>query len=108
MADEATPWTSFDTLDTQAQGGKKLSWIQFFNYPRNAAKGPIRKWVTDIWGNATAGSNGEAILLAFTENATVAQNAIGGTVRATNNVSALDRNYTDQVTQEECQRILTA
>ena len=30
---------------------------------RDFTKAKIRNWVTDVWGNATAGSNAEAVLL---------------------------------------------
>jgi hypothetical protein len=90
--DAATPWPAFDSLDSTAAGGKKLSWLQIMAYSRNFTKSGIRKWVTDVWGNATAGSNAEAILLGCAvENANRAEVLFGGTVRATNNVSALDR-----------------
>jgi hypothetical protein len=104
--DEATPWTSFDTLDSAAAGGKKLSWLQVFRFNRDFSKAAMRKWVTDVWGNATAASNAEAILQACLVNATVAQNAIGGTVRTTGTVSGLDRDFVGSVSQEDCQKIL--
>lgn len=106
LADEATPWAKFDTLDSQAQGGKKLSWMSFFNYARDASRGPMRRWVTDVWGAATASSDAESILTAFLIDATVAQAAIGGNVATTGTVAALNLRYTDSVTQDEAQRIL--
>lgn len=104
--DEATPWTGFDTLDGTAAGGKKLSWLQIFNFPRDFSKNIVRNWVTDIWGAATTGSNAEKILNACTVNATVAQNAIGGTTKATGTVSAIDRYFAGVVSQSDAQRIL--
>ena len=104
VVDEATPWTNFDNI---TQAGKRDSWMHaFFRYPRDFSTAAVRKWVTDIWGNATAGSDAEKILLAALENATVAQNVIGGTVRTTNAVSGLDRKYTGTVSQTDCQAIL--
>jgi hypothetical protein len=106
VIDEATPWVNFDNI---TQAGKRDSYlIAFFRYPRDFATAAVRKWVTDVWGNATSGSDAEKILLAGQENATVAQNAIGGTVRTTNSVSGLDRNYVGQVSQDECRAILAA
>lgn len=104
--DEATPWVNFDNI---TQAGKRDSYlVAFFRYPRDFSTAAVRKWVTDVWGNATTGSDAEKILLAGLENATVAQNAIGGTVRTTNAVSGLDRNYVGQITQDDCRAILAA
>ena len=104
VIDEATPWANFDNI---TQAGKRDSWLHaFFRYPRDFSTAAVRKWVTDIWGNATAGSDAEKILLAALENATVAQNVIGGTVRTTNAVSGLDRNYIGTISQTDCQAIL--
>lgn len=73
---------------------------------RDFSRNKTRKWITDIWGNATAGSSAEAIMQAATENATVAQVALGGTTKTTGTVTALDRAYAGQVSQEDAQRIL--
>ncbi len=103
ILDGGATYTTYDSL-TQ---GKRDEWDIFLRYaPRNMAKSKNRNTVTDVWGNATAGSVAEAILQAATENATVAQVAIGGTSRTTGTVTALDRNYTGRVTTDECQRIL--
>lgn len=91
--DEATPWTAFDALSA----GKRDSWRQMLVYPRDFSRNAIRRWVTDVWGNATAGSNAEVILGAAREKATNAQAALGGTVRSTGTVSALDRAFVGQV-----------
>jgi len=101
-ADEAPDYSTFDTL----AAGKRDSWGFFLARPRNFSKNKVRKWITDVWGNATAGSNSEVILQAGVENITVAQNIIGGTVRTTGTVSALARNYVGLVTQDECAKIL--
>jgi hypothetical protein len=74
MSDEATPWVSFDGLTA----GKRESWRQFLTYSRDYGKNTIRKWVTDVWGNATAASNSEAIFLAAQRNITRVENALGG------------------------------
>lgn len=86
-SDEATPWTAFDALSA----GKRESWVQFMVYSRSFAKASVRKWVTDIWGNATAGSNAEQIFNdAGLRNITRAEAILGGnTTATTNNVSAI-------------------
>lgn len=98
-SDEATPWDQFDTLST----GKRDSWnIAFMRFPRNFSRVKVRKWVTDVWGNATAGSNAETILLGCgVENATYAQAAIGGTSRTTGTVTALVRSFDGNVTLDD-------
>ena len=87
-SDEATPWTVFDGL----LQGKRESWVQaFLSRPRDYTKQPIRKWVTDTWGNATVGSDAAAILTsAGLRNITRAEKILGGTTLAsTNSVSAI-------------------
>ncbi len=100
--DEACNWVAFDTLSA----GKRDSWGFFVALTRNFSKNKVRKWITDVWGAATGGSDAAAILLAATEFATAAQNILGGTVRVTDSVSALDRTYIAQVDQEDVNRII--
>ena len=71
--------------------GRRDSWAQFFAYARDYSKGAVRKWVTDIWGNATAASNAESILLgAGLRNITRAEAVLGGSAQAsTGAVSAI-------------------
>lgn len=102
--DEACDWTLFDAISA----GKRDSWGFFLFRNRNFAKNKVRKWLTDVWGNATANSVSEAVLLAAVEAATVAQGAIGGVSRTTGTVTALDRGFTGMVTEQECQKILAA
>lgn len=88
-SDEATPWTAFDSI---TPAGKRDSWLHaFMRYPRNYSRNAVRRWVTDVWGNATAGSNAEAILTgAGLRNITRAEAILGGANTATtNNVTAL-------------------
>ena len=82
-SDDATPWTVFDGLVQ----GKRESWVHaFLARDRNYTKQSIRKWITDTWGNATAGSNAEAILTgAGQRNITRAEKILGGTTLATTN-----------------------
>lgn len=90
IVDEAPSYTSYDTLST----GKRDSWTRFLDAPsRDFTKNKIRNWVVDVWGNATAGSNAEAILQAATRDSTNAQFALGGTSRTTGTVTALDLAY---------------
>ena len=88
-ADEAPDYSTFDSI----QAGKRDSWDFFLRRSRDFSRNKVRKWITDVWGNSTAGSNSEAILLAGTENAKRAEAVIGGTVRTTGTVSALDRAF---------------
>ncbi len=85
--DEETPWSSYDTLTD----GKRDSWGHIFNYPRDMTKSWIRKWVTDVWGNATAGSIAETFFLGVcVKNISRVEAILGGnTSAATNNVTAL-------------------
>lgn len=87
--EESPTYTTYDSIVT----GKRDSWVLFLKSSRDFTKNKVRNWVTDIWGNATAGSNSDAILLAGTFNATNAQVAIGGTSRSTGTVSALDLTF---------------
>ena len=96
-ADDAPDYSVFDGF-TQ---GKRDSWGFFLRAQRDYTRQKTRKWVTDVWGAAAAGSNAEAILLAGTENATVAEVAIGGTDRTTGSVTALQRNYIGGVSLSE-------
>lgn len=100
--DEAPSYTAYDSMVQ----GKRDSWVRFLAYPRNCARNRVRNWVVDVWGNATASSNAEAVLLACTEAATAAQAAIGGTNRTTGTVSALDRTYTGLVTELEARQLV--
>lgn len=85
--DEASNWTSFDALSA----GKRDSWRFFLDRSRDFTRAKIRSWVADVWGNATAGSAAEKILEAGTRNATRAEaSGIGGTLKTTGTVSALD------------------
>lgn len=91
--EEAPSYTTYDTL---AQG-KRDSWMLFLKNPRDFGRPAVRKWATDIWGNATAGSNGEAVLQAGTVNATRAQVALGGALETTGTVAAHDTTYEEDI-----------
>jgi hypothetical protein len=64
---------------------------------RDFNRNKVRKWITDIWGNATAASNAEAILLAGTEKASRAEVVFGGATKTTGTVAALDRAWIGDV-----------
>lgn len=102
ISDEAATYTTYDTL---AQG-KRDSWAIFLMFIRDYGKVKIRNWITDIWGNATAGSIAEAILQAGTKAATNAQVAIGGTAKTTGTVTALKLNYEEDITIDEVSRLV--
>lgn len=90
---EAPSYTTYDSL-TQ---GKRDSWLMFLRDVRDFGKAKVRAWVVDVWGNATGGSNAEAVLNAGTALATNAQVAIGGTPKATGTVTALDATFEEEV-----------
>lgn len=101
--DEGADYAAFDSV----VAGKRDAWDLFLRYaPRDMGRNKNRKVVTDVWGNATAGSVAESILQAATETATRAQNAIGGTQRTTGAVSALDRIYAELVTDNEVSTLI--
>lgn len=99
--EEAPAYVSFDSI----LAGKRDSWVIFLRNPRNFSKNKVRAWVVDIWGNATAGSNAEAVLISAIEFATKAQTLIGGNTKSTGTVSALDRSFTDDVTLDEVRKM---
>lgn len=82
VSDMATPWTAYDNI---ASAGKRDAWVHaFMRYPRNYALGTVRKWVTDVWGAATGGSNAEQILTdAGQRDALRIEVILGGTTPAT-------------------------
>lgn len=98
-SDEATPWTAFDALTA----GRRDSWVQFFAFPRDYSKGAVRKWVTDIWGAASAGSNAATILTdAGQRTITRGEAVLGGTAPAsTNTVTAIKLVWEGQITDED-------
>ena len=101
-AEEAPTYTTYDSL----AAGKRDSWLVFLRNSRDFTKAKIRNWVTDVWGNATAGSNAEAVLLAGTVAATNAQLVFGGPSRTTGTVTAIARNWEGVVSETECKRLI--
>jgi len=100
--EEAPSYTTYDTL---AQG-KRDSWMLFLRNPRDFGRPAVRKWATDIWGTATAGSNGEAVLQAGTVNATRAQVALGGALETSGTVAAYDTDYEEDIDVTDAARLI--
>ena len=96
-SDDAPDYSTFDSISA----GKRESWGFFLAYPRDFTRNKVRKWVTDVWGNATAASNAEAILQAATRNATRGEVVFGGTTRTTGTVSALQLDRVGTLSNED-------
>lgn len=78
--DEQANYTTFDGLTA----GKRDAWALYLaGFPRDMRRGKNRAAVTDVWGNATAGSTAEAILIAGTRSITRAEKILGGSATAT-------------------------
>ena len=99
--DDAPDYTTFDAISA----GKRDSWFAMLAFPRDFTRNKTRKWVTDIWGNATAASNAEAVLQGATESATKAQVIISGATKTTGTVTAIDRNFYGQVVLDDIQKM---
>ena len=78
--DEGADYSLFDSI----VAGKRDAWALFLRYaPRNMTRARNRKVVTDVWGNATAASVAESILIASTRTITRGEGYLGGVVTAT-------------------------
>lgn len=107
-SDEATPWDQFDNI---TQAGKRESWVHaFMRYPRDYTKASVRKWVTDVWGNATTGSNAFNILTtAGMRNITRAEQVLGGSATANrNDATAIKLTWEGPLTLDDVGRALSA
>ena len=102
VSDEAPNYSLFDSL----LAGKRDSWVLFLRANRDFSKAKVRTWVTDVWGNATAGSNAEAVLLAATRNANNLEVIFGGVDRTTGTVTAQKLTLEGQATSEDVGRAL--
>lgn len=96
-SDDAPNYANFDAI----AAGKRDSWGFFLASPRNFTRNKVRKWVTDVWGNATAGSDAEAILLAATRYAQRGEIVFGGAPKTTGTVSALDLTYVGDISNND-------
>ena len=101
-SDDAVDYSTFDSI----VAGKRDSWGFFLAFPRDFTRSKVRKWITDVFGNATANSNAEAVLLAGTENAKLVETIIGGTSRNTGTVTALDRSFQGTVSIQDVSDLL--
>jgi hypothetical protein len=98
---EATDVTKFDGLTA----GKRDAWrLLMDNEPIDFGRNANRKAVQDIWGN----TDSVVVLQAMREKATRAQAIIGGTLKTTNTVSAIDRAYTGSLSGYEISLALSA
>lgn len=78
--DEGADYSAFDSVPA----GKRDAWAMFLQYaPRDMSKGRNRKVVTDVWGNATAGSIGESVLQAAARKITRGEGYLGGVATGT-------------------------
>lgn len=102
-SDSAPDMSAFDGLTA----GKRDSWAIFLMYARDFCQAPVRKWVTDVWGAATSGTNAEAVLLKGSEFASVLETVIGGATETTGSVSALDRAFEGSISIEQVNRAFT-
>lgn len=101
-SDDAPDYSTFDAL----VAGKRDSWGFFLRQPRDFTRSKVRKWVTDIWGAATAGSNAEAILLAATRKTTNCELIFGGTDSTTGTVTAKKLVFEGSASSEDVGRAL--
>lgn len=100
--DDAPDYSTFDSL----AAGKRDSWGFFLARERDFTRNKVRKWVADVWGNATAGSNSEAILQAATENARRIEVLFGGPTRTTGTVSAIARSFVGTISDADVAQAL--
>lgn len=98
---EATPITQFDALSA----GKRDAWrLLMENSPIDFSRNKMRAAVTDIWAAAQATS----VLTACTENATRAENALGGASATDGSVTALKRNWTGTLSAADASLVRVA
>ena len=102
--DDAPDYSTYDSL----LDGKRDSWSQFLKFERDFSRNKVRKWVTDVWGNATAGSNSETILQAATRKITRAEKLLAGSTATTGTVTAYKLNWEGNVDIFEIGGILSA
>lgn len=97
--DEGADYSAFDSV----QAGKRDAWALFLMYgPRDLTRQKARKVITDVWGNATAGSVAEAILQAGSRAATRGEKALGGNSPATTGtVTALRLTFEGSITSQD-------
>lgn len=103
-SDDAPDYSTFDAL----AAGKRDSWALFLGFPRDFTRNKVRKWITDVWGSATAASNAENILKAGVEKAQRGEVVFGGTPAATGTVTATKRTLVGTISNENIVAALAA
>lgn len=101
-SDESATYTAFDSI----LAGKRDSWSLFLGFSRDFTKNKVRNWVVDVWGPAIVSSVSESVLQNATEKASRAENVLGGTLKTTGTVSALDRNWVGDLNDADIAVIL--
>jgi len=95
--DDAPDYSLFDGIVP----GKRESWGFFLRSNRDFSRNKVRKWVTDVWGNATSGSNAELVLQAATKSITFFELMFGGTDATTGTVTAKKLNILGPVAMQD-------
>lgn len=95
-------WPGFDSLTA----GKRDSWGHFLAEGQDMTLPKVRKWITDVWGPATAGSASAVLLQGGTDPATNAQVAIGGVPATVGTVTAIVRAFPGLLDDEDTGKIV--
>lgn len=103
-SDDAPDYSTFDSIVP----GKRESWGFFLARSRDFSRNKVRKWVTDVWGNATSGSNAEAILQAATRSISRAEKLLAGNAATTGTVTAYKLGWEGDISVYEIGGILSA
>ena len=99
---EATNVNLFDSV----AAGKRDAWRMLMDFaPADFGRNARRNTVLDVWSAQTANQR-NAILNSLTEQATVAQVALGGTNDTAEGVTAFTRNFWGQVTIDDIGRAM--
>ncbi len=98
---DASDVTKFDALTA----GKRDAWRMMLDFgPHDLGKASNRKAIVDVWGAADS----VVVLQQCRAKATNTQIYLGGTLRTTNTVAALQLNFTGNVTVTEVSEALNA
>jgi hypothetical protein len=95
--DDEPDYTLFDTMSA----GKRDSWRLFMETTRDFRRIKTRKWLTDLWGAATANSAAEGILLAGTRKLTRGEVLLAGGSATTGTVTALRIQQSGDITNDD-------
>jgi hypothetical protein len=102
--DDEPDYALFDTMSA----GKRESWRLFIEAPRDFGRTKTRKWITDLWGAATANSASEGVLLAGTRKATRAEVLLAGASATTGTVTALRLQFAGSIGNDDVVAALAA